>query len=200
MAWTKTKTAIITGVVALLLIGPAVTIVELLLPAPVPIVMKEYKSPDNRKPLASGMKRYVSMDGDITVDVPTHWHPLQHEEKNGEIGRFATSEIGLTSIFYKTAYSPWQSLKARRDEQIQNHTNTSMGWRNFTKSETVIGDRKALIIDFNNTTTSARVYFIDEGGYKYEIAFFANTEDGIPEDKLEVYEQVMKSINFLNVN
>jgi hypothetical protein len=34
MAWTKTKTAILTGVVALLLIGPAITIAELLFPKP----------------------------------------------------------------------------------------------------------------------------------------------------------------------
>jgi hypothetical protein len=33
MAWAKTKTAIETGFVALLLIGPAITILELLLPA-----------------------------------------------------------------------------------------------------------------------------------------------------------------------
>lgn len=193
MAWTKTKTAIVTGVAALLLIGPAVTIVEFLLPAS--YAMKKYTGPINGKPLTSGMKRYVSPDGDFTVDLPNDWQIFSHIKKYHEIGKFRTPEEGLKAVFYAPSYSPWLTLEKRRDDQAK--VNTRAGYRILGKSETILNGRNVLMLDTNEDTANIRNYFLKEGDYIYSVLFYAFNTEGIPADRVEGYERVMKSVNIL---
>lgn len=142
------------------------------------------------------IKKYVSPDGDITLDIPGNWFILPHVKEYNEIVRFGSTEVGLTSIIYHPAYMPWQSLEARRDNQQR--INSNYGWKDFSNSETVIGGRKTLIFDCNNGFTSLRDYFFEDGDYKYMVAFFVNTKDGIPADMLEVYDRIMRSYKIVD--
>lgn len=66
------------------------------------------------------------------------------------------------------------------------------------KSEAVINGRKTLVLDSNIDATNVRNYFFKEGNYIYSVLFYAFNTDGIPDDRVEGFERVMKSINILN--
>jgi hypothetical protein len=51
--------------------------------------------------------------------------------------------------------------------------------------------------DFGQDTTSFRNYYFKEGHYIYSMQFYAFNTDGLPADRLEESERVMKSINIL---
>ena len=144
-------------------------------------------------PVALGIKKYVSSDGNLTMEIPANWRTMPPYKKNNELVRFGTPQNGRTAVIYNPEYSPWKSLEDMRT-RVQ-EIDLKWGWKDFTNSETAIGkDRKALIFDCNNGSTSARDYFIEDGDYKYIVAFFANTKNGIPADRLEEYDRIMKSI------
>lgn len=145
------------------------------------------------------MKRYISPDGGYTVDVPDDWRSYAKETEFGKASyQFGTPKNGLRAIFYTGSYSPWLSLEQRLDNQ--QGTNISAGWRILGESETVINGRRTLILDSSIDSVNIRNYFFKEESYIYSVLFYAFNTKGIPADKQEEFERVMKSIHFLSEN
>ncbi len=165
---------------------------------PIVATFKEYAGPDLGKPIASGMKRYISPEADFTVDVPGDWRPYAEVNESGKSYQFGTPENGLAAIFYPRAYLFLPSVDERRDDQVK--INTDAGLRILGKSEAVINGRRVLILDSNIDSANIRNYFFKEGDYIYSVLFYAFNTEGIPAGKQEEYERIMRSINIIKVN
>jgi len=165
---------------------------------PIVATFKEYTGPDLGKPIASGMKRYISPEADFTVDVPGDWRPYAEVNESGKSYQFGSPENGLAAIFYPRAYSARVTLEWIGDNQVK--TNTNAGFKILGKSETNINGRKALMLDSKKDSINIRTYFFKEGDYHYSVLFYALNTEGIPADKIDEYERIMKSINILRVN
>ncbi|MBN1180648.1 MAG: hypothetical protein JXB49_00070, partial [Bacteroidales bacterium] len=157
---------------------------------------KEYTGMDNKKPIPSGMKRYINPDDDYTVDVPGDWQPYAQETEYGKTYLFGKSENGLAAVLYPRAYSPGLTLDERRNNQVK--VNTDAGWNILGKSETTINGSKVLTLDSNQGVTNVRNYFFKEGDYIHSVLFYSSNTEGIPADRIEEYERVMETINILN--
>ena len=146
-------------------------------------------------PVVEGIKKYLSPDGNIAMEIPANWKTLP-PKKNEELIRFGTPQNGLTALIYNLD-APWESLE---DIRTLIQTRATKIYKDFTNSETIINGRKTLIVDCNNGSTSIRGYLFENGNYKYLIVFFGGTKNGMPADMLEEYGRIMKSINFIKVN
>ena len=159
--------------------------------------MKEYTGQDLEKPIDAGMKRYVSPDGDYTVDIPDHWYPFLADPNNrpppDEVIRYVSRDDGshLLSISRKPG-EPKQSLKEYRDQMQQRLV--TKGFGNFTTAETTIGSRKALILDcdmpLGDGTWSLRWYYVTEGTLMYGLGLATTNKDGM----FELYNQIAQSL------
>ncbi len=156
--------------------------------------MKEYTGSDIRRPLASGMKRYITHDGDFTVDVPGNWQPSIVDDMRGKTYLFDTPEKSL-AVFHPRVYNPGLALENWRDNQERRYIDS--GFSILGKSEIVIDGNKAFIIDIKKGASNTRNFIFKEGDYIYSALFYINNTEGMPDDNLEEYERVMKSINIL---
>jgi hypothetical protein len=164
---------------------------------PIVATFKEYAGPDLGKPKAYGMKRYIAPEADFTVDVPAAWRPYAEVNESGKSYQFGTPENGLAAIFYPRAYSAGVTLEWICDNQVK--INTNAGLKILGKSETNINGRKVLMLDSKKDSINIRNYFFKEGDYHYSVLFYAFHTEGIPADKIDEYERIMKSINIIKV-
>ncbi len=144
--------------------------------------------------VAQGVKKYVSPDGNISMEIPANWKTLPLVNKSIELIRFGTPENGPIAVIYTPEYSPWKSLEVFRT-WVQ-EISTKEGSKDFINSVTVINGRRTLILESNDGSLSFRDYFFEDEGYKYMVAFSANTKNGIPADKLVEYDHVMGSYSY----
>ncbi len=160
--------------------------------------MKEYGGPDLENPIASGMKRYISPEGDFTVDIPGDWHPYVNFSGHGKSYLFGTPNNDLAAIFLPRAHSPARTPEGRRYGQITSYTDAE--WKILGKSETVINEREDLILDSNRDAVNIRNYFVREGDYFYSVYFYTFNTEGITADRIEDIERVMRSMNIIHKN
>jgi TonB family protein len=70
------------------------------------------------------------------------------------------------------------------------------GSKNFTASETIIGSKRVLLLDYDfpisNPALNCRGYFVEGGKFLYMLGFGSTQKDGM----FELYDQMVKSLEF----
>ncbi len=96
------------------------------------------------------MKRYKSAEWNFALDVPKRWNAFPPVSTNSplEVIRFASKEDGThLVIIFRGPREPNQPLKeiCQRAQGIL----TKHGFRNFTTTQTAIGSRAVLLLEFD---------------------------------------------------
>ncbi len=143
------------------------------------------------------MKRYKSSEWNFALDIPKGWHAFPPVSSNSpaEVIRFASKEEGNhLVIIFRWARDPKKTLR-EGCEQVQQIL-TGKGFANFFTSETTIGTRAALMMEFDRAqdggTWSCREYFLAEGTLHYALGFGTNNKDRM----FELYDCMAKSFEF----
>src|SRR4051794_15262690 len=96
------------------------------------------------------MKRYKSSEWNFMLDIPKRWNSFPPVSANSpyEVIRFASQEDGThLLIIFRFPHDTKQTLKQTAD-QVQQIL-ASNGFGNFATTETTIGSRTALMLDFD---------------------------------------------------
>src|SRR5215471_13974278 len=96
------------------------------------------------------MKRYTSAKWNFALDVPERWNSFPPMVANSpwEVIRFASREEGThLVIVFRMPHSPKQPLEQRLDEMQQELARQGFG--NFASSETTMGPRPAMMLEFD---------------------------------------------------
>lgn len=160
------------------------------------------------------MKRYKSAEWNFAIDVPRRWHAFPPVSANSpfEVIRFASKEDGThLVIIFRAPRDPKQSL-----QEICAQTQQKLargGFGNFSTTETAIGSRPALVLEFDRPegwrkpligciprrsgtkgagTWSCREYLLAEGTLQYTLGFGTTNKDGM----FELYDRMAKSFEF----
>jgi hypothetical protein len=165
------------------------------------------------------MKRYNSAEWHFALDVPRYWHTFPPVSGNSpfEVIRFASKENGThLVIIFRGPRDPKQTLKEACDKAQQ--TLAHQGFRNFTTTESAIGSRLALVLEFDRPwaggtrsrwrrrwhriwqcirprgdgTWSCREYFLADGTLQYTLGFGTTNKDAT----FELYDRMAKSFEF----
>ncbi len=165
------------------------------------------------------MKRYESAEWNFALDIPKGWHAFPPVSRNSplEVIRFASKQNGNhLVIIFRGPRDPNQPPKeaCAKAQQIL----AKQGFRNFTTTETTIGSKAALILEFDRPegvgrgrwgrffgrwqrlwrrrrkggTWSCREYFLAEGTLQYTLGFGTTNKDGM----FELYDRMAKSFEF----
>ena len=143
------------------------------------------------------MKRYKSAEWNFALDIPARWHAFPPVSSNSplEAIRFASKEDGThLVIIFRSPRDPKKSLKevCEQTQQIL----AGKGFGNFSTTETTIGTRAALILEFDRSqdggTWSCREYFVAEGTLQYILGFGTNSKDAM----FDLYDRMAKSFEF----
>ena len=157
------------------------------------------------------MKRYRSTEWNFAIDIPKHWHSFPPISSNSpfEVIRFSSKEDGThLVIVFRAPHDPKQTLKQVCDEAQKRLAAQNFG--HFTTSETKIGSRPALVLEFDRPhpsgrwlwrakpsekdtgTWSCREYFLAEGTLQYTLGFGTTNKDAM----FELYDRIAKSFEF----
>ena len=165
------------------------------------------------------MKRYRSAEWNFSLDVPKGWHSFPPVATNSplEVIRFASKEDGThLVIIFRGPRDPQRSLKEVSDQAEQKLVRQD--FRNFVTTETTIGSRPALLLEFDRPwaigsltrwqrrwrricpfkkplsggTWSCREYFLAEGSLQYTLGFGTTNKDGM----FELFDRMAKSFEF----
>jgi hypothetical protein len=109
--------------------------------------------------------------------------------------RFASKEEGThLVIITRWPRDPKKPVKEACDQAQQKLA--GQGFGNFSTTDTTIGTRAALMLDFDRPqdggTWSCRAYFVAEGTLHYGLAFGTNNKDGM----FELYDRMARSFEF----
>ncbi len=143
------------------------------------------------------MKRYKSTEWNFALDIPRRWHafpPVSSLNPN-EVIRFASKEEGNhLLIIFRGPRDPKKPLR-EACEQAQKVL-AGNGFANFSTTETTIGTRAALMLEFDRPqdggTWSCREYFVAEGTLHYTLGFGTNNKDAM----FELYDRMAGSFEF----
>ena len=168
------------------------------------------------------MKRYKSAEWNFALDIPRRWNSFPPVSSNSplEVIRFASKEDGThLVIIFRGPRDPKQPLKEVCDQAQRILVKQRFG--NFTTTETTIGSRAALLLEFDKphgegrgrwgrwgrlfgrrrqlwrrgrggTTWSCREYFLAEGPLQYILGFGTTNKDGM----FELYDRMTRSFEF----
>ena len=143
------------------------------------------------------MKRYKSAEWNFALCIPKRWHAFPPVSSNspGEVIRFASKEEGNhLVIIFRWPRDPKKPLNEVCDQAQQILAGQNFG--NFSTSETTIGTRSALMLEFDRPqdggTWSCREYFVAEGTLQYTLGFGTNNKDGM----FELYDLMARSFEF----
>lgn len=165
------------------------------------------------------MKRYQSVEWNFAMDIPRRWNAFPPVSANSplEVIRFASKEEGThLVIIFRGPRDPKKSLKEISDH-VQ-HVLAGQGFGNFTTTETGIGSRAALMLEFDRPqgegrgrwgrffgrwrqlwrrgrvggTWSCLEYFLAEGTLQYILGFGTTNKEGM----FELYDRMAKSFEF----
>ena len=143
------------------------------------------------------MKRYQSAEWNFALDIPSRWHAFPPVSSNSplEIIRFASKEDGThLVIIFRGPCDPKKPLKDACDQTQQILAKNGFG--NFSTTETTIGPRPALILEFNRPRDggfwSCREYFVAEGTLQYILGFGTNKKDSM----FDLYDRMARSFEF----
>jgi hypothetical protein len=143
------------------------------------------------------MKRYQSAEWNFALDIPKRWHAFPPVSSNSplELMRFASKEEGNhLVILFRGPRDPQQPLQEACDQAQQ--ILAGQGFGNFATTETTIGTRAALRLDFDRPqaggTWSCREYFVAEDTLQYVLGFGTNHKDGM----FELYDRMARSFEF----
>jgi beta-lactamase regulating signal transducer with metallopeptidase domain len=133
----------------------------------------------------SDMKHYKSSEWKFELDVPKRWNTFPAVPTNSpfEVIRFMSKEDGTHNlIIFRNPHNPQQSAKAAVD-QVQQIL-AKGGFSNFVTSETSIGSRRVLALDFDRPTPdggtwSCREYFVINGTLMYVLGFGTTKRDAM---------------------
>jgi hypothetical protein len=143
------------------------------------------------------MKRYRSAEWNFALDIPRCWHAFPPVSSNSpfEAVRFASKEDGNhLVIVFRAPCDPKKPLKeaCERAQQLL----AGKGFGNFSTTETTIGPRAALLLEFDRPqdggTWSCREYFVAEGTLQYTLGFGTNKRDMM----FELYDRMARSFEF----
>lgn len=165
------------------------------------------------------MKRYQSAEWNFALDIPKRWHAFPPVSSNSplEVIRFASKENGNhLVIIFRGPRDPNKSLKdaCAQAQKIL----ARQSFRNFTTTETTIGSKQALVLEFDRPeavgrgrwgrlfgqcrrlwqrsrkggTWSCREYFLAEGTLQYTLGFGTTNKEGM----FELYDRMAKSFEF----
>jgi len=96
------------------------------------------------------MKRYKSAEWNFALDIPRRWHSFPPVSSNSplEVIRFASKEDGThLVIIFRGPRDPKTPLKEACDHAQQ--ILAKQGFGHFTTTETAIGSRAALLLEFD---------------------------------------------------
>ncbi len=164
------------------------------------------------------MKRYTSAEWNFALDIPKRWNAFPPVSSNSplEVIRFASKEDGThLVIIFRGPRDPKKSLKEVCDHAQQ--ILAKQGFSNFTTTETAIGSRAALVLEFDRPngegrgrwgrffgrwrqlwqrgrggTWSCREYFFAEGTLQYTLGFGTTNKDSM----FELYDRMARSFEF----
>ncbi len=169
---------------------------------------------------ATEMKRYRSAEWNFSLDIPRRWHSFPPVSSNSpqEGIRFASKENGNPLvIIFRGLRDPKKTLKEACDP-VQ-HILAKQGFGNFTTTETIIGPRAALMLEFDRpyvegqrrgrrgrfigrwtrlrrrkrgATWSCREYFVAEGTLQYTLGFGTTNKESM----FELYDRMARSFEF----
>jgi hypothetical protein len=100
---------------------------------------------------AIDMKHYESSEWSFALDIPKQWNSFPRVCTNSpyELIRFASREDGThLLIVFREPHDPKQTLKEVSD-RVENQFLASKGFGNFAFTETTIGSRAVLMLDFD---------------------------------------------------
>ncbi len=159
------------------------------------------------------MKRYTSAEWNFALDVPKGWHPFPPVSTNSpaEVIRFASKEEGNhLVIIFRWARDPKKTLRDACD--LAQRILAGNGFRNFSTTETTLGARPALLLEFDRPqnwhrwwrfwqkwklrksagTWSCREYFLAEGNLQYTLGFGTSNKDAM----FDLYDRMARSFEF----
>ena len=143
------------------------------------------------------MKSYKSAEWNFALDIPKRWHAFPPVSSNSplEVIRFASKEEGThLVIVFRGPRDPNKPLKDVC-EQTQKILAGS-GFANFSTTETTIGTRPALRLEFDRPqdggTWSCREYFVADDMLLYTLGFGTNNKDAM----FEIYDRMAGSFTF----
>jgi hypothetical protein len=131
---------------------------------------------DNTPTEAVEMKRYKSSKWSFALDIPKRWNTFPTVPANSpyEVVRFASYENGVhLAIIFRAPHDTQKSLQEISDGTQERLAKTGFG--NFAGAETVLGSRKARILDFDRPRGEGvwycREYFAIEDTLLYTLGF-----------------------------
>jgi len=140
------------------------------------------------------MKRHKSAEWNFALDIPRSWHSFPPVSSNSpfEAIRFASKEDGTHAlIIFRSLCDPNAPLKEMCDRVQQKLA--GQGFGNFATTETTIGSRPAVVLEFDRTqgagTWSCREYFLAEGALQYTMGFGTTNKAGM----FELYDRMARS-------
>ena len=143
------------------------------------------------------MKSYRSSEWKFALDIPTRWHAFPPVSSNSplEVIRFASKEEGNhLVIIFRGPRDPKKPLKEACDQA--QHILAGKGFGNFSTTETTIGTRAALLLEFDRPQDggmwSCREYFVAQGTLHYVLGFGTNNKDGM----FDLYDRMARSFEF----
>ena len=142
------------------------------------------------------MKHYKSAEWNFDMDIPKTWHAFPPVCTNSphEVIRFASKEDGThLLIIFRAPHDPNTALQ-QVCEQAQKNLEPH-GFANFAVSETTIGHRPAVLLEFDRPqgggTWSCREYFLIEGTLQYTLGFGTSNRNAV----FELYDRMAKSFD-----
>jgi protein-export membrane protein SecD len=145
----------------------------------------------------SDMKHYKSEDWNFSLDLPKHWAAsasLPADISGGAIS-FGSNDNGLEALrIFMVPHDPELSLNEERNSCEKELTGE--GYGNFIGTETMIGSKKALILDFDkkveNGTRRDHLYLIPYHSILYGLDFISTR----PDASFELYDRIAKTFEF----
>jgi hypothetical protein len=144
------------------------------------------------------LKRFVSPEWNFALEVPQRWNRFPPVSANSpyEVVRFASSEdYNQLLIIFRLPHDPKQTLKSHVDRAQQ--FLAGKGYGNFITSETKLGAKPALVMNFDKplgkATLNCRHYYLAEDTLAYALGFGSTQE----RETFELYERVAKTFEIL---